>query len=57
MSAREFGIRGLDATAVTEMRLLGLDEPLTWSVTDGELRVTMPDRLPVSPAYVLRLRS
>jgi len=57
VSAREFGIRGLDATAVTEMRLLGLDEPLTWSVTDGELRVTMPDRLPVSPAYVLRLRS
>jgi alpha-L-fucosidase len=55
VSAREFGIRGLDATAVTEVRLLGLDEPLTWSVTDGQLRVTMPDRLPVSPAYVLRL--
>jgi hypothetical protein len=35
--------------------MLGLDEPLTWSVTDGQLRVTMPDRLPVSPAYVLRL--
>ena len=57
VSAREFRIRGLDATALTEVRLLGLDEPLTWSVTDGQLRVAMPDRLPVSPAYVLRLLS
>jgi alpha-L-fucosidase len=55
VSAREFGIRALDATAVTEVRLLGLDEPLTWTVTGGELRVTMPDRLPVSPAHVLWL--
>jgi len=30
VTAREFGIRGLDATAATEVRLLGLDEPLTW---------------------------
>jgi alpha-L-fucosidase len=55
VSAHEFGIRGLDASAVAEVRMLGLDEPLTWSVTDGQLRVTVPDRLPVSPAYVLRL--
>ena len=55
VSAREFGIRGLDATAVTEVRLLGVDEPLTWSVIDGQLRVTMPERMPLSPAHVLRL--
>jgi alpha-L-fucosidase len=33
----------------------GLGAPLTWSVTDGRLCVTMPDRMPVSPAYVLSL--
>ena len=57
VSAREFGIRGFAASAVTGVRLLGLDEPVAWSVTGGQLRVTLPDRLPVSPAYVLRLDS
>ena len=52
---REFGIRGVDATAVTGVRLLGLDGPVTWRVVDGMLHVTLPERMPVSPAHVLAL--
>lgn len=52
---REFGIRALDAAAVTTLRLLGLDEPVHWRVVDGLLRVTLPERMPVSPAHVLSL--
>jgi len=57
VSAREFGIRGLDATADTDVEMLGLGEPLAWSVTGGQLRLSLPERLPPSPAYVLRLVS
>jgi alpha-L-fucosidase len=52
---REFGIRGVDATAVTEVRMLGLDEPVEWRVADGLLTVRLPDRMPVSPVHVLSL--
>lgn len=55
MSANEFGLRGLDATDVTEVRLLGLDEPVDWRVSDTMLHVRLPERLPMSPAYVLSL--
>ena len=55
VSEREFGIRGVDATAVTEVRVLGLDEPVDWQVADGMLRVTLPERMPVSPAHVVAL--
>lgn len=55
LSAREFGIRGIDAGGVTEVRMLGLDEPVAWSVTDGMLRLRLPERMPVSPAAVLSL--
>lgn len=52
---REFGIRGVDATAVNDVRMLGLGEPVDWRVADGLLTVRLPDRLPVSPAHVLAL--
>jgi alpha-L-fucosidase len=55
MPERAFGIRGVDAAAVSDVRLLGLDEPVEWTVDDGMLRVTLPERLPVSPAHVLDL--
>ena len=55
VTEREFGIRGVDATGVAEARMLGLDEPLDWRVDDGTLRVRLPERIPVSPAYVLTL--
>ncbi|MBU3706369.1 MAG: alpha-L-fucosidase [Mycobacterium sp.] len=51
----EFGIRGVDATGVTGVRLLGLDEPIEWRVADGMLRVRLPGRVPVAPAHVLAL--
>ena len=51
----EFGIRGVDATDVSAVRLLGVDEPLDWRVDDGMLRVRLPERLAISPAHVLAL--
>lgn len=52
---RQFGIRGVDASAVTQVRVLGLDQPVDWSVHDGTLGITLPDRMPVSPAHVISL--
>ena len=54
-SEREFGIRGFDATGVADVRMLGLDEPLDYGITDGMLVLRLPERLPVSPAHVVRL--
>ena len=54
-SEREFGIRGFDATGVQDVRMLGLDEPLGYGIADGILVLRLPERLPVSPAHVLRL--
>lgn len=55
VSAREFGIRGVDATAVSTVRMVGLEEPVPWSVSDGVLRLRLPERMPVSAALVLSL--
>ena len=52
---REFALRGVDAADVDAVRLLGLDEPLDWRVSDGVLGVRLPERLPVSPAHVLAI--
>ena len=52
---REFALRGVDAAEVGAVRLLGLDEPLDWRVSDGVLGVRLPERLPVSPAHVLAI--
>ena len=51
----EFGIRGVDATGITGVRLLGVDESIEWRVTDGILHVRLPARVPVAPAHVLAL--
>ncbi|MGI9124377.1 MAG: alpha-L-fucosidase [Mycobacterium sp.] len=55
LPGREFGIRGVDATDTTEVRMLGLDGPLHWRVDDTMLTVQLPERMPVSPAHVLTL--
>lgn len=55
LPTREFGIRGLDASALTQVRLLGIDQPLEWWVADSMLRVRLPERLPPSPVHVLAL--
>lgn len=52
---REFGVRGLDASALTHVRLLGVDQPLEWWVADSMLRLRLPERLPPSPVHVLAL--
>lgn len=52
---RTFSLRDVDATGVTSARLLGMDEPLDWTVTDGAFQVTLPERLPVSAAHVVAL--
>ena len=52
----EFGIRNVDATDISAVRLLGIDEPVDWRIADGTLSVRLPERLPVSPAHVLTLR-
>jgi len=53
--ATTFGLRGVDAHDVTDVRLIGLDETLEWQSDDGVLTVTVPDRLPVSAAHVLAI--
>lgn len=52
---RELTLRGVDATGVTGVRVLGLDGPADWQVTDGALTVRLPERMPVSPAHVIAL--
>jgi alpha-L-fucosidase len=55
LSSSEFGIRGIDATAVTDVVMPALGQPVHWRVSDGMLWLRLPERMPVSPAHVLRL--
>ena len=52
---RRVELRGIDATGVEDVHVLGVDEGVAWEVVDGTLSVTLPDRLPVTPALTLRL--
>lgn len=52
---REFGLRGVDGSHLTSVRVLGLDEAVDWQVTDDLITVRLPERIPVSPAHVLVL--
>ncbi|MCB0932291.1 MAG: alpha-L-fucosidase [Mycobacterium sp.] len=52
---RDFRLRGVDGSALTAVRILGLAEPVDWQVTDGLITVRLPERMPVSPAHVLVL--
>jgi alpha-L-fucosidase len=53
--ARAFTLRGVAAADVRRVTLLGVDDPVESSVGHGALSVTLPERLPVSPAHVVRL--
>lgn len=53
--SRQFTLRGVEATEVSAVRMLGLAEPLSWSVDGGALWVTLPEQVPVSAAYALSL--
>lgn len=53
---RTFSLRDVDATDVRSVRLLGLDEPIEWSVDEaGGLWLTLPERLPVAAAHAIEL--
>ena len=49
-----FGIRGVDL-AGAEPVLIGTDERLPVAAGDGQTELTLPDRVPVQPAYAIRL--
>jgi alpha-L-fucosidase len=53
--ARELHLRDVTAGHLTDVELLG-QGPAEWSVDDRALTVTLPERLPVTPAHVLRVR-
>jgi alpha-L-fucosidase len=54
--ARQLTLRAVDGARVRRVRLVGADAPLEWSVEPGgDLSVTMPLRLPLSPVTVLDL--
>ena len=52
---RTFGLRGVDLSGVREPVLLGLDERLEVTTETGDVRITLPERVPVQPAYAIRL--
>jgi alpha-L-fucosidase len=52
---RTFRLRGIDATGLTGVRLLGADDTIGWRVDDGALELTLPERLPVSAAHAFEL--
>ncbi len=54
-TTRRVGLRAVDATRVRRVRLVGHDEPLEWAAEDGVLRVTLPERMPMSAVTVLDL--
>jgi alpha-L-fucosidase len=47
--------RDLAVGDLRQVELLGTETPVAWSVDHGTLSVTLPERLPDLPAYVLRL--
>jgi alpha-L-fucosidase len=50
-----FSLRDVDARAVTSVRLFGVESPLDWTVRDGVLTVSLPERVPTAAAHVLAL--
>jgi alpha-L-fucosidase len=53
--SRTFVLRGVVAGSLRQVELLASDGSVDWGERDGALSVTLPERLPVSPAHVLRL--
>jgi alpha-L-fucosidase len=53
--SRTFVLRGVVAGPLRQVELVSGDGGVDWSERDGALSVTLPERLPVAPAHVLRL--
>jgi alpha-L-fucosidase len=55
---RRVTLEAVDGSRVRRVRLVGADEPLEWSVSEGgELTVNLPERLPLSAVTTLDLGS
>jgi alpha-L-fucosidase len=52
---RTFSLRGVDLSGVLEPILLGSDERLDVANEGGNVHITLPERVPVQPAYAIRL--
>ena len=52
---RTFSLRGIDASGVREVVLLGADERVPATGGETSLEITLPERVPVQAAYALRL--
>jgi hypothetical protein len=52
---RNITIESLWADAATKIQMLGLGEDLKWSRSGKDLSLTLPEQLPGSYAYVLKL--
>jgi alpha-L-fucosidase len=53
--SRQLVLPGLRADELRQVDLLGAAGAVEWSVGEGTVSVTLPERLPPSPAYALRL--
>jgi alpha-L-fucosidase len=53
--SQSFTLRGVVAGDLRHVDILGVDTAVEWSVRDGVLSVTLPERLPVSPSHVIRM--
>ena len=57
-ASRRVTLLGIDGTHVRRVRLVGVRAGLEWTVRDdGDLTVTLPEQLPLSPVTVLDLGS
>jgi alpha-L-fucosidase len=52
---RRVTLPAVDGRSVRRVRLVGLPDELEWSADDGGIAITLPDRLPDSPASAFDL--
>ena len=52
---RRLGLRVIDGSRVSRVRLVGTNDLLEWSDEDGELSVSLPERLPLAAVTALDL--
>jgi alpha-L-fucosidase len=55
--ARTFGLRGVDGRSVDAAHIVGSRAKVGIGERDGMVEITLPERVPVEPAYSLRLGS
>ena len=53
--ARTFTLRGIDGRSVDEVHIVGSRAKVGVGERDGLVEISLPERVPVEPAYVLRL--